>query len=228
MLSPSVHRHLLLSIWPHPQSILHFINVTLTDLARLGQNETTLTDDCPFQLSLFCVLVYSVECARDRHTHYLWVPFFCMVICDMTGNIKEPEGEPIYRVQIKSLPFIIFCCCLSIFFICGTFTSTFVPAFSQLTNGPAASIHAGGGRRRIQPRLSRAHTHASAQMLPLVLPTTAFCSFNVCKLGVISPLCIMVQRWNHQRKASLTKWEQQIVCSIRREQCLSDNLIGSH
>lgn len=34
--------------------------------------------------------------------------------------------------------------------------------------------------------------------------------------------------WYHQRQTSLTKWEQQIDCSIRSEGPLSGNLIGSH
>lgn len=158
-----------------------------------------------------------------------WVSFLCVAVCGMTGNIKGPMGGtnltwcdnissfyylsllPVYLLSLWDIYLHLF------------------SAFSHLRNGPAASIHAGGGRQCIHPRLSRAHTHThvSAQMLHLTLPTAAFHSFNVCKPDFISPPCIMARRWNHQRKASLTKWERQIVCSIRRERSLSD-LIGSH
>lgn len=159
-------------------------------------------------------------------------PFFYFVCGNMTGSIKGPVGgtnltwsDNISSFCYLSLPPV------HLLSLSDIYLHLF-SAFSHLRNGPAASIHAGGGRRCIQPRLSRAHTHtfahASAQMLPLTLPTTAYHSFNVCKPNFISPPCIMAQRWNHQGKASLSKWERQIVCSIRREQSLSDNLIGSH
>ena len=93
--------------------------------------------------------------------------------------------------------------------------SEMLPAFIQTSGGENASNLA-------------YHERAHTRMLPLTPLNTAFCFFIVCKPGFISLPCIMVQRWYHQRRASLTKWEQQIGCSIRREEPLSGNLIGSH
>lgn len=144
-------------------------------------------------ISVLLCCVCSVECARDRPTHWLCVLFLCG---NMTGSIKGPVGgtnltwsDNISSFCYLSLPPV------HLLSLSDIYLHLF-SAFSHLRNGPTASIHAGGGRRCIQPRLSRAHTltHASAQMLPLTLPTTAYHSFNVCKPNFISPPCIMAQR----------------------------------
>lgn len=144
------------SIWTltSPLSILHFINVALRDLVQLRRDETTLADDWPFHRSLFCVLFvhWNVD-VGDKPTS--WPSFFsCMVICDMTVNMKRLMGEPIKHVHITLLPFTSGN--PSVYFLCETFTSTFVPAFSQLRNGSPFTQGAGDGAFSLA---YRAHTH---------------------------------------------------------------------
>lgn len=69
-----------------------------------------------------------------------------------------------------------------------------------------------------------AHMHSHT----LTTLITALSFFNVCKPIFISVPCIMALRCYHQRQASLTKWERQIDCSIRREGPLSGDLMASH
>lgn len=104
----------------------------------------------------------------------------------------------------------------------------------RVRNG--AGIHLGGGRERKLPLtalIAFAHTRggekSSRPLPPPSMPlNAAFCFFNVHKPSFIFVPCIMAQRWYHQRGASLTKWERQIDCSIRRQGLLSGDLMGSH
>lgn len=117
--------------------------------------------------------------------------------------------------------------CLSIFFLSETFAS--ITTFNEVLQSQKWPQHSSKqwGEENASNLAYHMHTH-TRKCLPSHHLIQLFCFFNVCKPSLISVPCIMAQRWYHQRKASLTKWERQIDCSIRREGPLSGNLIGSH
>lgn len=120
--------------------------------------------------SVFCL--FTGTCMWETHPLVACIFFSCMVICDMTGNMKRPMRQPIKRVQITSLPFIS--SNPSIYFLCETFPSTFVPAFSQLQNGPPFTQGAGDGafslayRAHTRTPLHKRSPHATHRSFPFL------------------------------------------------------------
>lgn len=120
-----------------------------------GMRQPWQMTDLSISLSSVLLFVHWNVHVGDTPTSCASFFFSCMVICDMTGNMKRPMGEPIKHAQITSLPFIS--CNPSIYFLCETFPSTFVPAFSQLRNGPPFTQGAGDDAFSLA---YRAHTRA--------------------------------------------------------------------
>lgn len=185
--------------------------------------------DCLWVYGSVCVCINLIVFCMSGHTHNFSQTVGCVCVCEnvVWEGARELLGALHLLRKYLSLWYAIFHC-LSIFLLSETFTSTSIPTFSEVLQsqkwGP--SIHPGktGKKLHLTSLITCTHTHMHT-LAPLI---TTFSSFNVCKPSFISVPCIMAQRWYHQRQASLTKWEQQIDCSIRREGPLSGNLIGSH